>query len=360
MIEYAIGSSLAICMLGVFAVFLLKQQGRLLLRLDELEAKVARSQPSGGCGGDGVVALTRTEGLPVGTPAPPFRLPDLAGNPVSLADFLGKRVLAIHWNPACGFCAAIVPELAQSITELASRNTSVVLISYGTPEENRALIDSHESSCQILLQSPKSALAALFGSLATPAAYLIDESGRIAESLAIGAEEVPRLAREAAGMNVKSLPGRRPLSESLLERRGIPAGTPAPDFELPEVRGGELSLRSYRGKRLLLVFSDPACGPCDQLMAHLAAYSKEPEKPLDLLLVGRGGLEENRRKAKEFSLNFPVVVQRQWEVSRAFGIFATPVAFLIGEDGRTVWDVFKGVEEIQSLLVPSSVAASRG
>src|SRR4051812_45674631 len=54
-----------------------------------------------------------------------------------------------------------------------------------------------------------------------------------------------------------------PLNKSRLVRDGLTAGTPAPDFQLPRVGGGVMSLAQYKGQRVLLVFSDPACGPCD-------------------------------------------------------------------------------------------------
>ena len=44
-------------------------------------------------------------GLPVGTPAPDFTLPDANGRPVSLADFRGQNVVLVFypldWSPAC-------------------------------------------------------------------------------------------------------------------------------------------------------------------------------------------------------------------------------------------------------------------
>jgi len=51
-------------------------------------------------------------------------------------------------------------------------------------------------------------------------------------------------------------------------------------------------------------------------------------------VVGRGSAEENRRKAQQYGMEFPVLLQdRKWRVSKAYDILATPAAFLIGEDG---------------------------
>ena len=67
----------------------------------------------------------------------------------------------------------------------------------------------------------------------------------------------------------------------------------------------------------------------------------------------------------EAGLTFPVCLQRQWEVSRLYGMFGTPVAYLIDEHGIIAADVAVGVEPILSLLaaamegLPGGPAAMR-
>ena len=41
-------------------------------------------------------------------------------------------------------------------------------------------------------------------------------------------------------------------------------------------------------------------------------------------MVSRGELEENRRKAEASAVEFPVVLQPGWKLSKQYGIFATP------------------------------------
>jgi len=142
----------------------------------------------------------------------------------------------------------------------------------------------------------------------------------------------------------------RPLSESRIERNGLRAGTPAPTFTLPAVNGGKVSLADYRGRRVLLVFSDPQCGPCDDLAPDLVRLHRGVAGAgLELVMVGRGDPEENRRTCEEHGIAFPVVVQRGWRLSKRYGIFATPVAFLIDEDGVIAEDVALGAQAILEL-----------
>lgn len=308
---------------------IVQQQGRLLLRLEALEANgpAAPAQPA------------RPDGLAVGAPFPSFELPSLAGETVSFDDFRGRRVAVVHWSPGCGFCTQIASELADLQGHLRERGTELVLVSSGDADSNRSLAEEHGLDCPILLQ-PGAPIEAFTG-LGTPVAYLVDEQGRVAAPLALGAMEVPELLRSAADGR-KRLGTERSLAASSLERDGLKAGTEAPGFELDDVRGGKVALEDYRGRRVLLVFSDPHCGPCDALLPELARLQDEA----NLILIGRGEREENRRKAEQHGLDFPVVLQKGWNLSKQYGIFATPVAFLIDEEGVIARDVARGKDEI--------------
>ena len=142
----------------------------------------------------------------------------------------------------------------------------------------------------------------------------------------------------------------QPLSESQIEREGRRAGSRAPSFNLPDLDGRTVSLDQYRGRRVLLIFSDPKCGPCEALFPELVRFENEqPDGAVALIMVGRGEAEINRRKVHDYGVKFPIVLQRHWELSAEYGIFATPAAFLIGPDGVIERNVAKGVNDILSL-----------
>src|SRR5438876_126875 len=84
----------------LWAVFyqLLKQQGRILLRLDELEQALALAAQ-----GAMPSMPAAPAGLEVGAELQPFRLRDLSGREVSLEEFRGRRVLLVNWSPQCGY-----------------------------------------------------------------------------------------------------------------------------------------------------------------------------------------------------------------------------------------------------------------
>src|SRR5206468_9726055 len=77
---------------------LLLQNGRVVLRLEMLEKQIR--QLGALLGGE----ADSPQGLPIGTAAPEFELPDLAAQPWKLSQFRGRRVLLIFFNPKCGYC----------------------------------------------------------------------------------------------------------------------------------------------------------------------------------------------------------------------------------------------------------------
>jgi peroxiredoxin len=347
---------------GLAAVLfqILKQQGRLLLRLEQVEKRLELD--AGESIDRGTVALQAgtPAGLPAGTALPDARLTDLQGETVALKDFRGRRVLLAHWSARCGFCDQIAPDLARLAPELEKAGVRLLLVSSGTAEAERELAREHGLESHVLLQTKADAIEAIAG-LGTPSGYLLDEEGRVAKPLAIGTGQILELAGEAAAPpgRPRRLPGERPLSESRIERNGLKAGTPAPPFALPDVRGGTVSLDEYRGRKVLLVFSDPHCGPCDQLAPDLVRlHEAHRGNGLDLILVGRGEPEENRRKAERHGFEFPVVLQKKWEVSRDYGIFATPVGFLVDENGVIEKDMARGPEAILA-LAPEAPSAGK-
>jgi peroxiredoxin len=356
--EIAIPAILVILTLSVagcwFTLFqLVRQQGRILIRLDAIDARLAEAPATA------VVAeahappaaeITEPErGFRVGEILPSFRLRDVTGRTDTLEAHRGRRVLLVHWSTQCGFCDMIARELSSRQPALAAKGVDLLLVSYGESEANMRMASEYGFDCPILLQKPGETIAA-FASLGTPVAYLVDAEGRVAEPLAIGAEQVPELVRRAVGARTP-LPGEKSLSESRLVRDGLPAGTPAPTFTLPDTNGRTVSLESYRGRRVLLVFSDPNCGPCDELAPHLARLHREHrDNNLAIVMVGRGDLAENQRKVAALGLEFPVVMQEKWKLSMEYGIFATPVGYLIGEDGIIQRDVAMGGGAILSLV----------
>jgi len=327
---------------------LVRQNGRILLRLEAIEKRLAR-HPAKDRG--------KPDGLPIGAPAPDFELPDLTGVRRKLSQFRGKDVLLIFFGPKCGFCTKMAADLAALTPDGSGGRPIPIVVTNGDADENRKLVEQFGIRCVVLLQE-KMEVAAQYRAQGTPTGYRIDAEGRIASELAVGAEPLlklagaqtpPRPAPSANGIgHIEKGKPHPSLARSRLNRSGLKAGAVAPEFQLPLVAGGELALADLRGRRVLLVFSDPDCGPCDKLAPRLQDLHRE-RPDLRVLVISRRDAQATRAKAEALGLTFPIAMQRQWEVSLKYGMFATPIGYLIDEWGTIVKDVAVGVEPILAL-----------
>jgi len=286
--------------------------------------------------------------------APEFDLPDLSGSRHRLSEFRGRRLLLIFFNPQCGFCTAMVPELVALVPESRDGHPMPLVVSTGDAQANRQLVETHAIRWPVLLQKEME-VASQYQARGTPMGYLIDEAGAIASELAVGA---PALLELATGQRTEPVArGNKPISESRLNRSGLKAGTPAPNFRLPRLDGGDLVLEEYRGGRVLLVFSDPSCGPCEQLAPHLERLHRE-RLDLRVLMISRQAVKTNRQKVAKLGLTFPVALQQNWEISRLYAMFSTPMGYLIDEQGVLASDVAVGVEPVLALATRPSVSTN--
>lgn len=166
---------------------------------------------------------------------------------------------------------------------------------------------------------------------------------QLEEATAEGGKQKAEMEERAERFSNRSLAG------SKIKRDGLKAGTIAPEFRLPRLDGGELSLSELRGKPVLLVFSSPHCGPCNTLAPKLEKFHRKHPQ-LAMVMISREDAEANRVKVNEHGLTFPIVLQKQWEVSRDYAYFATPVAYLIDSTGVITADVAVGVDAILDLM----------
>lgn len=188
---------LAILAVGAwFMAHLLRQHGRLLLRLDSLEAQLADR---------GVIAYRShagpADGLAPGTVAPAFSLPELDGSTASLDDLLnpGLPLLLVFSHPGCTPCQTMLPAMRTWQTAHATTLT-IALISEGSEEDNRsaaALGIEH-----ILIQRERETAHA-YEAYATPSAVIVSPDKNIGSHVVQG-EAAIRLLIDATVLNSRS------------------------------------------------------------------------------------------------------------------------------------------------------------
>src|SRR5262245_25121588 len=156
---------------------LVRQNGRILLRLEAIERQLGARAPA---------QRREPAGLPVGSVAPDFELPDLAGVRHKLSEFRGQDVLLIFFNPKCGFCTRMAADLAALQPEAGGGRAMPLVVTSGDPDENRQLVERYGIRCVVLRQEQME-VASQFRAQGTPMGYRIDAAGRIASELAVGA-----------------------------------------------------------------------------------------------------------------------------------------------------------------------------
>lgn len=142
---------------------------------------------------------TPPEPVEVGDELDDFSLLDLDGDERSLSDLRGKRTLLVNWSPGCGFCVKIAGELAALHPLLVERDVELALITVGDAETNRELHDQYGLVAPTLLRDGTDVDP--FRGTGTPAAYLLEADGTLAEAMVVGADQVPSLARDLAGVD---------------------------------------------------------------------------------------------------------------------------------------------------------------
>jgi methylamine dehydrogenase accessory protein MauD len=136
-------------------------------------------------------------------------------------------------------------------------------------------------------------------------------------------------------------------------------GSQAPDFSLDAAGGGVVALADLLapGRPVLLVFTDPGCGPCHALLPKVAAWQDSLAGALTLAVISRGARSDNVAVAREHGLSH-VLVQDDREVGARYGVRATPSALLIGADGRFEHASIAGAEAIEQLVDTLAPAAT--
>jgi thiol-disulfide isomerase/thioredoxin len=133
---------------------------------------------------------------------------------------------------------------------------------------------------------------------------------------------------------------------------GLPVGAAAPDFSLPDPDGGTVTLAAARarGKPVLLVFTDPSCGPCAKLAPELARWQREHADVVSILAIGRAGGEGEA--AKRNGNGGPrLLLQRGSEVEELYRVRGTPTAVAVTTDGRIGAEAATGVRAIRELAL---------
>jgi thiol-disulfide isomerase/thioredoxin len=98
------------------------------------------------------------------------------------------------------------------------------------------------------------------------------------------------------------------------------------------------TLAELRGRVVLLEFWATWCPPCRRMIPHMQELSeKYSQKGLQILSVTKEKPEVVKPFVKENNMKYTIGLDVQGKTMRTYGITAIPTAYLIGADGKVIW-----------------------
>lgn len=198
-------------------------------------------------------------------------------------------------------------------------------------------------SSQSLLYAGALLFLALFGGLALFTFSLLRGHGRLLLRIEALEEQLQQMAGRPLAPQLAGN-GHAAHGGANAAPAGLPIGVQAPEFEAIAPDGSTRTLADLRqrGKPVLLLFAEPGCGPCRELLPDIKRWQSDHLPDLTIALITAAAADK---------LPLPSALrQREQQISRAYQVGGTPVAILIRPDGAIASAQARGPQEIRDLL----------
>lgn len=132
----------------------------------------------------------------------------------------------------------------------------------------------------------------------------------------------------------------------------------APPFALPALDGGTIDLASYRGKVVLVNFWNTWCEPCKEETPALQT-AHDDLKAQGLVIIGvnlanqeQNGVEDVRAFAERYGVSYPIALDTDGAVSRAFRLYPLPTSYFIDAEGKIRYVITRSTNraEVEALF----------
>jgi hypothetical protein len=168
------------------------------------------------------------------------------------------------------------------------------------------------------------------GLLAGLLVYQLRQSGYFAGDAASPRDNASALPRKTCGGGQLDMPPPRKIGE------------PAPEMKMRAPSGGAINLWSLGGEETLVLFYNPRCAFCQQMLPDLKQWEQaRSEGSPELLVVSTD--------PKRMDLDSPVMYDRNFALFREFGASETPSAVLVDTEGRIGSGLAIGAPEVFEL-----------
>ena len=134
-------------------------------------------------------------------------------------------------------------------------------------------------------------------------------------------------------------------------------GSKAPNFTLKNLKGEDVSLSQFRGKKVILNFWASWCTPCKVEMPHFKALWDKYRNSNDIILIAVAGSESDEAIIRSFvtesEIDFIVCLDPGDDVFNRYGIVSIPKTYFIDKGGvirKIQQGMFTSPGEIEFML----------
>ncbi len=145
-----------------------------------------------------------------------------------------------------------------------------------------------------------------------------------------------------------------PEADALENSQSAPSvGFLAPDFTLDTMDGDSITLSDLRGKAVIINLWASWCGPCRaEMPAMQNVYEKYRDKGFTILAVNatsQDSLSAAEAFVEELGLTYPILLDRDGQVSKLYNLRALPTTYFVAPDG-SITEVVIGGPMAEALL----------
>ncbi|MDH7448167.1 TlpA family protein disulfide reductase [Aquimarina sp. 2201CG14-23] len=113
----------------------------------------------------------------------------------------------------------------------------------------------------------------------------------------------------------------------------LESGIKAPAFDLQDENLKKVSLADYKGKKTLLVFSQPSCPYCIDFYPVLNTFQDKKEDVNVVIMQLNSDAKENKKYKKQYGIEVPILAATNTELAN-YKIRTTPTSVLLDENGK--------------------------
>ena len=195
------------------------------------------------------------------------------------------RTLLVKWNPHCGYCAAIAPELSGLWPIFEQKNINLVLLSIGE-------VDAKRLAAEGAALADRSSLPIVFGpieldpfpSVGTPSAYYFEGNNRVVCETAHGSVDVLALAQHLSGTKREPQVDEDGRTIQYLNQRGGMCGT---DLEPDSIQWSSTRVYRINGHHVGVRIDSEGTGEVlDRLFQHSRVEDPRAGHSFSLSLAG--------------------------------------------------------------------------